>query len=38
LKIENDEIKDNTEIEKENMISALNELKKEREENKSLKI
>jgi Ser-tRNA(Ala) deacylase AlaX len=38
LKIENDEMEDNTKIEKEYLISALYELKKEREENKSLKI
>jgi hypothetical protein len=38
LKIENDEMEDNTEIEKAYLISDLDQLKKEREENNSLKI
>jgi hypothetical protein len=38
LKIENDEMEDNTEIEKAYLVSSLDQLKKEREENKSLKI
>jgi hypothetical protein len=38
LKIENDEMEDNTEIEKAKLISALDQIKKEREENNSLKI
>jgi hypothetical protein len=38
LKIENDEMEDNTDIEKEYLISDLDELKKSSEENKSLKI
>ena len=36
-KIENDEMEDNTDIEKEYLISDLDELKKSSEENKSLK-
>jgi hypothetical protein len=38
LNIENDEIEYNTDIEKVDLISDLDEPKKEREENKSLKI
>jgi hypothetical protein len=38
LKIENDEMEDNTEIEKSYLVSSLDQPKKERAENKSLKI